>query len=87
MPTTAQDTPQQLALDRAIAKAGGNTALMRLLNERGHEIKTQATIGQWRHNRVPSDYCPDIEELTGVTCEELRPDVNWSVLRKSAATQ
>lgn len=80
MPTTLPDTPQQLALDRAIEKAGGKTALMRKLNECGHDIGTQSTIGAWRLKRVPSDYCPDIEALTGVRCEELRPDVNWSVL-------
>jgi DNA-binding transcriptional regulator YdaS (Cro superfamily) len=34
---------------------------------------------------VPAELCPDIELATGVTCEELRPDVNWSVLR--CATQ
>ena len=32
---------------------------------------------------VPAERCPDIEAATNgaVTCEELRPDVNWSVLR------
>ena len=33
--------------------------------------------------QVPADKCPAIEEFTGgaVTCEEMRPDVKWHVLR------
>jgi DNA-binding transcriptional regulator YdaS (Cro superfamily) len=59
---------------------------MRELNERGHDIKGHATIYQWKvSGRVPADYCPDIEAITGVRCEELRPDVNWSVLRVKKA--
>lgn len=74
---TAAKTP----LERAIDAVEGPTALARLLNERGHDIKGHSTIYQWKLNRVPADYCPDIEAITGVRCEELRPDVNWSVLR------
>ena len=35
--------------------------------------------------QVPTNRCPDIERITEgkVTCEELRPDVNWGVLRNS----
>lgn len=44
-----------------------------------------ALISQWR-NRVrpiPPERCPSIERATdgAVTCEELRPDVDWAVLR------
>jgi DNA-binding transcriptional regulator YdaS (Cro superfamily) len=47
--------------------------------------------------KVPAEYCPAIEGETRriaaeradaslvVTCEELRPDVAWSVLREQAA--
>lgn len=63
-------------LDRAIRLAGGMTQMARDLGLKGH-----AVIYQWTKNRVPADHCPDIEELTGVRCEELRPDVNWAVLR------
>lgn len=45
----------------------------------------QVLISQWALGRrqVPADRCPDIEKATGgkVTCEELRPDVDWAVLR------
>jgi hypothetical protein len=70
-------------LERAIRLAEGMTALVRKLNERGKDIKGHATVYQWKQSRVPSDYCPDIEAITGVKCEELRPDVNWAVLRKA----
>lgn len=71
-------------LERAIRLADGMTALVKKLNERGKDIKGHATVYQWKQSRVPSDYCPDIEAITGVKCEELRPDVNWSVLRGGA---
>ena len=64
-------------LDQAIKIADGITKLSRLLN-----LKSHAVINQWRLNRVPAEQCPDIEALTGIKCEALRPDVNWAVLRK-----
>lgn len=35
--------------------------------------------------QVPAERCPLVEQFTQgkVTCEELRPDVNWAVLRNS----
>lgn len=45
-------------------------------------------ISQWRTGvrRVPAERCPSIEEATAgaVTCEELRPDVDWNFLRGTA---
>ncbi len=42
-------------------------------------------VSQWRngHRPIPAERCPAIERATGgaVRCEELRPDVDWSVLR------
>lgn len=75
------DTPEQIALDLAISIAQGKTALMRKLNERGWEIGSHNTITQWRENGVPEKYCPDIEDLTGVRCEDICPGTNWPVLR------
>jgi DNA-binding transcriptional regulator YdaS (Cro superfamily) len=46
--------------------------------------RTKAAVSRWLEERVPAEVCPDIEKLTGVPCEELRPDVNWSVLREKA---
>lgn len=46
-------------------------------------------VSQWRYGikQVPAERCPDIEAATqgAVTCEELRPDINWAVLRNSCA--
>ena len=75
------DTPQQLSLDRAVDAVGGKTALMRKLNERGHTITSHNTISQWRVSGTPDKYCPDIEDITGVRCEQLSPKTNWAVLR------
>lgn len=45
-------------------------------------------ISQWAYaqRQVPADRCPDIERMTdgAVRCEDLRPDVDWSVLRGHA---
>jgi DNA-binding transcriptional regulator YdaS (Cro superfamily) len=39
----------------------------------------------WKaRGRVPAEHCPSIEAATGIRCEDLRPDVNWSVLRGTA---
>lgn len=70
------ETQTESPLDRAIKLAGGNTKMARSLGVSG-----PAVVYQWKQTRVPADKCPDIEALTGVKCEELRPDVNWAVLR------
>jgi DNA-binding transcriptional regulator YdaS (Cro superfamily) len=61
------------AIKRAIAAAGGQTALA------GHLGITQCVISQWVNGGrpVPLDRCPKIYEVTGVPVEELRPDVRW----------
>lgn len=64
------------ALETAIQKAGGLTKLSNAINTRPN------VVNNWRSRGVPADSCPDIEAATGVRCEELRPDVNWAVLRK-----
>jgi DNA-binding transcriptional regulator YdaS (Cro superfamily) len=73
--------PEKSPLLRAIDSAGGMTSLARKLTERGKVIKSHQTIYQWTKTQIPAEYCPDVEALTGVKCEELRPDVNWAVLR------
>lgn len=71
-------------MDRAIEHAGGMTSLARKLTERNPKrpVRDHRTVHQWKlQNRVPAEYCPDIEAITGVRCEDVRPDVNWAVLR------
>jgi DNA-binding transcriptional regulator YdaS (Cro superfamily) len=87
--TNFQPEPEEGPIDEAIRRAGGPTALARQLRERGHDISEtsgHATVNQWRvTGSVPADYCPDIEAITGVVCERLRPKTNWAVLRTSDA--
>ena len=46
---------------------------------------TPVLVSQWANGvrRVPAERCPQIERATGgaVRCEDLRPDVDWAVLR------
>jgi DNA-binding transcriptional regulator YdaS (Cro superfamily) len=72
-------TQTETGLERAIRLAGGITKLARDLDLSGHQV-----VYQWGRTRVPAEYCPRIEELFGVRCEDLRPDINWSVLRRRA---
>jgi DNA-binding transcriptional regulator YdaS (Cro superfamily) len=51
---------------------------------------TQGTVGFWLHNKPPTiERAIQIERITGrkVTCEELRPDVDWAYLRNSTQTK
>ena len=63
MSTIAPGTP----LSKAIAAAGGASALSRLLN-----ITPQAVL-QW--DKVPPNRVLDVERHTGVSRHELRPDI------------
>lgn len=54
-----------------------------------HLDVTKGAVGQWSlpGRRVPAEHCPAIERLVNraVTCEQLRPDVDWAVLRSTEA--
>lgn len=62
----------------------GRGSLVRLAKSLG--IKPPI-VSFWANGQrqVPAERCPEIERLTNgmVTCEELRHDVNWAVLRNS----
>ena len=49
---------------------------------------TPVLVSQWANGRrpIPAERCPAIEKATSgeVTCEELRPDVDWQFIRNSA---
>ncbi len=69
-------------IDKASDVVGSQAALASLLNV------TRAAVGQWKDEgrRVPAEHCLVIERETRlrgtpVTCEELRPDMDWAVLR------
>lgn len=63
--------------------AGSQSALAQALGV------SKGAVSQWKEDgrQVPAEHCPVIERITGgrVRCEELRPDVAWSVLREQAA--
>lgn len=90
----SSSTPVE-ALERAIKLAGGQTAFADALTKRrvaikgpGEEPVSQARVWNWlrRDKKAPAEFCPDIEALWGVACEELAPDVDWAVLRASGAS-
>ena len=71
-------TPIQLARDLV----GGTKALADALSVQ------PPTVSEWVTGRrpVPPLRCPAIQRATKgkVTCEDLRPDVDWAYLRNSA---
>lgn len=73
------------ALQQAVNKIGGQSALAAALSGTRRKL-TQAHVWNWLNSpnpakAPPAEYCPDIERITGIRCEELRPDVDWAVLR------
>lgn len=77
----------------ACALLGGQAEMARALGV------TPAAVNQWCKGlrAIPAERCPIIERLTKervrelgqgepVTCEQLRPDVAWSVLREQPPT-
>lgn len=68
------------SLGMAIRIAGGQSALAGLI-----DVGPQVVNNWVRRGNVPAEHCPAIERATGgqVRCEDLRPDVQWRVLRES----
>lgn len=79
-------------LQKAVQILGGQSATARALSTATRKI-VQAHIYKWLNSpnpdqTPPAEYCPSLERATDdagerVSCEELRPDVDWSVLRNS----
>lgn len=68
--------------ERAIEVLGGVVSAADVLS-----VKYQV-VQHWVRNRVPAEYCPLIERETrargtAILCEELRPDIQWGVVRHS----
>lgn len=63
----------------AISLLGGPSRVASLLGV------TPQAVCFWRDGarKFPADHCPTIERATkhAVRCEDLRPDVDWAVLR------
>jgi DNA-binding transcriptional regulator YdaS (Cro superfamily) len=64
---------KQTPIARAIEVAGTKAALATAVGV------TPGLIYQWLSGLRPlaAHHCPAIERATGVTCEDLRPDLNW----------
>jgi len=67
------------AIQKAIEICGGPAKVAALLH-----VTTQA-VCFWRDGKrgLPAEHCPVIERATDgqVSCEDLRPDVDWAYLR------
>jgi DNA-binding transcriptional regulator YdaS (Cro superfamily) len=64
--------PAEAALERAKDAVGGAAVLARRLTVIGRPITTQG-VSAWR--RVPAERVVDVERATGVSRQELRPDL------------
>lgn len=64
-------------IERAIELVGTQSKLAQMIGV------TQQTVSHWLKLGVVSDAskCALIERITGVRCEDLNPNENWSVLR------
>lgn len=71
------------AIERACETLGGQRHLALALGV------TPPAVHQWVRGirPVPAERCPTIERLTRgvVRCEDLRPDIEWGVLRNQGA--
>jgi DNA-binding transcriptional regulator YdaS (Cro superfamily) len=75
------------ALNKAARIVGSKDKLAKQLG-----LAHGGVIAMWLVRGVPAERAPEIERITGelgdrVPCELLRPDVNWGVLRQSAAPE
>jgi DNA-binding transcriptional regulator YdaS (Cro superfamily) len=87
-----EETPPKVALRKASKVIGGQAALAAALG-----YADRRNVNPWftMERNFPAEHCPVVERLTRekaseagdpslvVTCEELRPDVAWDVLRES----
>lgn len=62
---------QMAAIKRAVDVVGGQSAMARLLG------RAQASVWAWvnKGTPVPAEHCFAIEEATGVSRHDLRPDI------------
>jgi DNA-binding transcriptional regulator YdaS (Cro superfamily) len=84
---TSDLTLEKAALNRAAKVLGGQAALASAL---GFSDRRNVSPYFTTARRLPAEHCPTIERATReagevVSCEELRPDVAWDVLRMQTA--
>ncbi|WP_198036367.1 transcriptional regulator [Cupriavidus taiwanensis] len=69
--TKQENAAMRLAVDRA----GGLNKLAKALGKKPNAVSNWLTRG------VPVEFCPAIEAITGVPCEELNPKADWKVFK------
>lgn len=72
------------ALLKAVEVVGGVSRMAEMVGV------SPSAPSMWKsRGKVPAQHCPAIERATNgaVRCEDLRPDVDWSVLRRPAHAQ
>lgn len=64
-------------LERAVEKAGGQTALASKISKLTGTAIKQSHVWNWinRDKKLPAEYVLAIEKVTGVSRHELRPDI------------
>lgn len=69
-------------------------AAQEVVRRLGGPVKTAAVLGapsyqtvqSWTKNGIPAEYCPEAEALSGISCEEMCPGVNWALVRGTRKT-
>ena len=82
------------AFNEAIEKmndASGRGGLTRLAVGTDCTVQQLSNLRARRANKpnesLPADICPAIERLTGVMCERLCPDADWSFIRGTGCNE
>ena len=68
--------PKNRALQRAVKRAGGQSALAAQLNAAQRDVVvTQRLVWEWlnKTGKPTPELCPVIEQVTGEPCEALHP--------------
>ncbi len=73
---------QKTGIEQALSKFEGSPT--KLASAIGGKVIRQHVEHWLKAKKVPADRAPDVERVTGIPCEILCPDVNWSVVRGTA---
>lgn len=77
-------TDDKSIIERVKTEFGGAVGLASKLNERNPDrALTPQAISQWK--RVPAERAIDVEAVTGIPRQELRPDIYGATSRDEAA--
>lgn len=78
----------QGAIQQAINAFAKQAAFLEALQSISGRPVTSSHVANWmQRGKVPPEFAPEIELLTGVPCERLCPVVNWTAIRGRALTK